>query len=125
MKVSTQVMAVLVALVIVAALSAWAATGQTGDLWSSRSYGWLGFLYGIPLILVGALASGQRWALMAAVMYGTVGLALDLSTVVQELTQGPAHPAILAASGVTGLLNFLLILLGGRGFLDARRLSTP
>ncbi len=125
MKGSTQVTAVLVALVVVAALASWAAPDVMGGPQRSLSYGWLGFLYGIPLMLAGALVSGQRWALMAAVMYGTVGLALDLSTVVQELTQGPSHPAVLAASGVTGLLNFLLILLGGRGFLDAQRLPSP
>lgn len=121
MQASTQVMAVLVALVIVAALSSWAAPERTEDLQPSLSFGWLGFLYGIPLLLVAALVSGRRWALMAAVIYGTVGLALDLSTVVQELTQGPGGPAVLVASGVTGLLNFLLILLGGRGFLDLPR----
>lgn len=125
MKVSSQVAAILVGLVVAAALSSWAAPNDVGHAPGPLSYGWLGFLYGIPLMLVGALVSGQRWALMAAVMYGTVGLALDLSTVVQELTQGPARPAVLAASGVTGLLNFLLILLGGRGFLDAPRPPSP
>lgn len=125
MQGSTPVTAVLVALVLVAALSSWAAPAQTGDLQSALSYGWLGFLYGIPLILVGALVGGQRWALMAAVMYGTVGLALDLATIVQELTQGPGDIAVLAASAVTGLLNFLLILFGGRGFLGEQRLSPP
>lgn len=125
MKASSQVTAVLIALVVVAGLSSWAAPGKAEDPQSALSYGWLGFLYGIPLMLVVALAGGQRWALMAAVMYGTVGLALDVSTVVQEVTQGPVHTAVLAASAVTGLLNFLLILLGGRGFLDAQRLSPP
>lgn len=125
MKVSSQVTAVLAGLVAVAALSSWATPDDLEHARGSLSYGWLGFLYGIPLVLVGALLSGQRWALMAAVMYGTVGLALDLSTVVQELTRGPGQSAVLAASGVTGLLNFLLILLGGRGFLDARERPSP
>lgn len=125
MKVSSQVSAILVGLVVAAALSSWATADGLGDALASRSYGWLGFLYGVPLILVGALVSGQRWALMAAVMYGTIGLALDLSTIVQELTQGPGQASVLAVSGVTGLLNFLLILLGGRGFLDAYRPPSP
>lgn len=125
MKASSQVTAVLVGLVAVAALSSGAAPGNLEPAQGPLSYGWLGFLYGIPLILGVALLSGQRWALMAAVMYGTVGLALDLSTVVQELTRGPGETAVLTASGITGLLNFLLILLGGRGFLDAQERPSP
>lgn len=125
MKASIQVTAVLVGLVVAAALSSWATADDMGNGQGSLSSGWLGFLYGIPVILAGALLGGQRWALMAAVMYGTVGLALDLSTVVQEITHGPARPAVLSASGVTALLNFLLILLGGRGFLDASRPPSP
>lgn len=125
MRVSSQVSAILLGLMVAAAVASWITADDMGNVQSSPSYGWLGFLYGIPLILVGALVSGQRWALMGAVMYGTVGLALDLSTVVQELTRGPAQAAVLGASGVTGLLNFLLILLGGRGFLDAPRPPSP
>lgn len=52
-------------------------------------------------------------------MYGTIGLALDLSTIVQELTQGGSQASVLVISGITGLLNFLLIAIGGRRFLDA------
>ena len=84
----------------------------------SRSLGWVLFLYGLPLALIGCLLAQQRWALMAAVMYGTVGLALDVSTIVQGLTKPDVPQMIAVMSGVTGLLNFLLIVFGGKGFLN-------
>lgn len=124
MKPSTMVAATLIALVGVTGLSSWATNDHIGPSPDSLSYGWVAFLYGAPLVLVGALLGGQRWALMAAVMYGTVGLALDISTIVQELTRGQALPAVLTASAVTGVLNFLLIVLGGRGFLEGHRLPS-
>lgn len=91
----------------------------------SRSSGWLLFLYGLPLVLIGCLLASQRWALMAAVMYGTVGLALDISTIVQGLTKPHVPQTILAVSGVTGLLNFLLIVFGGKSFLNVMNASSP
>lgn len=80
---------------------------------------WNGFLFGIPLILAGFLLAGPRWAFMAGVMYATIGLALDISTLVQELTHAEAQPAALGPSAVTGAVNFLLILIGGQGFLES------
>jgi hypothetical protein len=91
----------------------------------SRSPGWLLFLYGLPLVLIGCLLANQRWALMAAVMYGTVGLALDISTIVQGLTKPDVPQAILAMSSVTGLLNFLLIVFGGKRFLTLNDALSP
>jgi len=83
-----------------------------------------GFLFGLPLLLIAFLASGARWVLMAGVMYGTIGLAWDISTIVQELAaQAPQHSLALM-SGVSGTLNFGLILVGGRGFLDVSSDST-
>ncbi len=78
----------------------------------------IGFLYAFPMVLAALLLTGWRWTLMAGVMYGTIGLALDLSTIVQEVTQGQGRSLILALTGITGLLDFLLILLGGRAFLS-------
>lgn len=82
------------------------------------------FLYGLPLLLIGLLLTQARWALMAGVMYGTVGLALDISTAVQDLTKTGAEAEALLMSGVSGLVNFLLIVLGGRGFLDVQTATT-
>ncbi len=92
---------------------------------ASRSLGWSLFLYGLPLALIGCLLAKQRWALMAAVMYGTVGLAMDISTIVQGFTQPDVPETTAAMSGVTGLLNFLLIVFGGKGFLDVTDASSP
>ena len=89
---------------------------------------WNGFLFGIPLILAGFIAAGARWGFMAGVMYGTIGLALDIATVVQDLTNPDAQRGVLRifwASSLTGMLNCLLILIGGRGLLDAGSSGTP
>ena len=91
----------------------------------SQPPGWLLFLYGLPLALIGCLLAQQRWALMAAVMYGTVGLALDVSTVVQGLTKPDVPQTILITSGVTAALNFLVIVFGGKSFLDVMNASSP
>jgi hypothetical protein len=91
----------------------------------ARPLGWALFLYGLPLALIGCLLAGQRWALMAAVMYGTVGLALDISTVVQGLTKPDVPQMVTIMSGVTGALNFSLIVFGGNGFLNVMSASSP
>ena len=79
---------------------------------------WNGFLFWMPLILAGLLFGRARWVLMASVMYGTIGLALDISTLVQTLTRSEPQSSTLMMSVASGLLNFLLIVLGGRGFLE-------
>lgn len=91
----------------------------------ARPLGWGLFLYGLPLALIGCLLARQRWALMAAVMYGTVGLALDISTVVQGLTKPDVPQMVTIMSGVTGALNFSLIVFGGNGFLNVMSVSSP
>ena len=91
----------------------------------ARPLGWTLFLYGLPLALIGCLLARQRWALMAAVMYGTVGLALDISTIVQGLTKPDVPQIVTIMSGVTGALNFLLIVFGGNGFLNVMNASSP
>ena len=91
----------------------------------SQPPGWLLFLYGLPLALIGCLLAQQRWALMAAVMYGTVGLALDVSTIVQGLTKPDVPQTILITSVITAALNFLVIVFGGKSFLDVMNASSP
>jgi hypothetical protein len=98
-----------------------AAAGTHGE---ARPLGWSLFLYGLPLALIGCLLAKQRWALMAAVMYGTVGLALDISTVVQGLTKPDGPQVVTAMSGLTGALNFLLIVFGGKIFLNVMSASS-
>ncbi len=85
----------------------------------------VGFLIGLPLFLLVAVRLGYRWATMAAVIYGTVGLALDLSTMVQLITKDQPTVAMLTANGFSGLLNFLVIAFGGRAFLDVSQAPPP
>ena len=78
---------------------------------------WNGFLFGVPVLLGGFLITGMRWIFMVSVLYGTIGLALDVATFVQSVTHPGEPPGFVLLVGVTGLLNFLLIVFGGRGFL--------
>ena len=85
----------------------------------------VGFLIGMPVFLLVAVRMGYRWATMASVIYGTVGLALDLSTIVQLITKDQPTVAALTANGFSGLLNFLVIAFGGRAFLDVAQAPPP
>jgi len=80
---------------------------------------WIGFLVLMPLGLGVLIWRKLQWAAMACVIYGTVGFALDLSTVVQTLTKDSDLFLPVLSSGVSGLLNFLLIVFGGRSFVGA------
>lgn len=78
---------------------------------------WNLYLFVIPLGLGACLLGGARWALMGAVIYGTVGAALDIATIVQELTRGVGGLPTLLDSLLTGALNFSLIVVAGQAFL--------
>jgi len=81
---------------------------------------WNAFQFGVPLLVGGICLLGKRWAYMTAVIYGTISLALDLATFVQSIT-GETDPAqFLVIISTTALLNFLLILLGGRAVLQTQ-----
>ena len=79
---------------------------------------WIGFLVLTPLCLAILIWRGYWWAAMACVMYGTIGLALDLATTIQTLTKDPITGPSVLNNLISGCLNFLLILFGGRSFLD-------
>ncbi len=85
----------------------------------------LGWLIGVPLLLSAAVWTGQRWAGIACVIYGTVGLALDLATAVQILTQAAGEQAALIHATLSGLVNVLLLVSGGRAFLDVGPAPRP
>ncbi len=87
--------------------------------------GWMLYLIVVPAVLTGFIWKGWNWAGMACVMYGTVGFALDLATIVQILTKDQPTFVTLATSGISGLLNFLLILFGGRSFLNPSQEPPP
>lgn len=72
----------------------------------------------MPVLLGILLCTAKRWVMMVGVVYGTIGLALDLATFVQSLTGETDTVGYLLLIIISGILNFLLILLGGRGILS-------
>ncbi len=79
--------------------------------------GWMLYLIALPLALAGLVRIGWSWTAMACVIYGTVGLALDLATVTSILGNQGETGALFLFSAMSGIVNFLLILFGGRAFL--------
>ncbi len=75
---------------------------------------WYGFQFGLPLLAGGVCLIGTRWAAMVGVMYGTIGLALDIATFVQSMTSGMESLHFVVLILLTALFNFLLIAIGGR-----------
>jgi peptidoglycan/LPS O-acetylase OafA/YrhL len=118
-----QILIVLLALLLALAVLVQGSQGFTPPTSLLHGLIWYGFLYGLPFLLGGLLMAGARWALMACVMYGTIGLALDIATAVQASSGEDPSPLVLTVSGVTGLANLALILLAGWSFLDVRDLG--
>ena len=81
--------------------------------------GWMLYLLAFPIVLAGLVRIGWTWTAMACVMYGTVGLALDLATVTSILGGKDEIGALFLFSAMSGIVNFLLILFGGRAFLHS------
>ena len=94
--------------------------GSAHGIWFS-----IGFLVGAPLFLMCLLFSRQSWVLMATIMYGTIGLALDMATLVQEATLTEMRVAVIILEGLSGALNFLLITCGGYAFLSGTLVGQP
>jgi hypothetical protein len=87
---------------------------------------WIVFLILLPLGLIGPVWMDWRWSAMACVIYGTISLALDLATLVSIAPHLDGEMSTAALSGLSGLANFFLILLGGRAFLHLpSELSPP
>ena len=74
------------------------------------------YLLCFPLILAGFVWTGWTWTAMACVIYSTVGLALDLATVTSILGGKGETDTLFFFSVMSGIVNFLLILFGGRAF---------
>jgi len=89
------------------------------DLPTAAQIGWGLFLMILPLALGSAVWIGWTWAAMACVVYGTIGLALDLATVISILGGKGETVTMLALSGISGTLNLLLVVFGGRAFWNA------
>ena len=79
---------------------------------------WYGFQFGLPLFVGGICLVGKRWSAMVGVLYGTVGLALDIATFVQSMTSGTDSLHFVGLVLLTAFFNFLLIVIGGRQVLS-------
>jgi uncharacterized protein involved in response to NO len=112
------VLPVLLAGLLAVNIGTWATGSETST--SPTGAWWISFFSLLPFCLGLLVWRGFRWAVMACVMYGTVGLAMDVATVVQILSKDSDGMLILLSSLISGGLNFLVILFGGRSFLDVR-----
>jgi hypothetical protein len=82
-------------------------------------FGWMLYLLAFPIALAGLVRIGWTWTAMACVIYGTVGLALDLATITSILGGQAETGALFFFSAMSGIVNLLLILFGGRAFLHS------
>lgn len=81
------------------------------------SWPWIAFLIAVPVLLTALIGFRFRWATMVVVMYGTIGLALDIATLVQELSKPQGGALVIGVGLLSGSLNFLLIVWGGQAVL--------
>ena len=81
--------------------------------------GWMLYLLAFPIGLAGLVWMGWSWTAMACVIYGTIGLALDLATVTSILGGKGETGALFLFSAMSGIANFLLLLFGGRAFFHS------
>ncbi|MCC2639912.1 MAG: rane protein of unknown function [Nitrospira sp.] len=119
MKATRPVISLLIALIAVEAILVM--LGSSTSLSSIQHGVLLGFLFAFPALLVGGLVLiRQQWMIMATVMYSTVALALDLATIVQEASQIIPSFLILVLTLTSSLLNFLIMIFGGRCVFSVR-----
>ncbi len=85
----------------------------------------IGFFIIVPLAVAVLIWLELRWAAMACVFYATVGLALDVATIIQVLTKDSEVGVSFIPNIIGGLFNFFLIVFGGRSFLDVGQGPTP
>jgi hypothetical protein len=77
----------------------------------------IGFFILMPLALAVLIWFRLRWAAMVCVIYATVGLAMDIATIIQVLTKDSELGISLVANAVSGLFYLCLIVFGGRSLL--------
>jgi len=85
----------------------------------------MGFFILLPLGLAVLIWLGFRWAALVCVIYATVGLAMDLATIVQLPIRDLDAVHSLITSGISGLFNFLLVVFGGRWLLGVGQELMP
>ena len=86
--------------------------------------GWMVYLSAFPLTLAGLVWMGWTWTAMACVIYGTVGLALDLATITSILGGQGEFGTLLFFSAMSGIVNLVLMLVGWRAFLHSLQGTT-
>ena len=86
---------------------------------------WWVFLVALPLLLVVVILMGWTWVAMACVIYGTIGLALDLATAVSMLGERARSDLTLTLAVLSGSANFATIVFGGRAFWTALQRPRP
>ena len=117
----TALLNLLIGLIVVETGSYLLANGSTTNL----GMAWrIGFFILMPLALAVLIWLRLRWAAMACVIYATVGLALDIATIIQVLTKD-SEAGVLIAETISGVFNFFLIVFGGRSFLDVSAEPMP
>jgi hypothetical protein len=84
------------------------------------SWVWIGFLIGLPIVLVALIHVHPRGAAMVIVMYATIGLALDIATLVQEISKPSEGSLVIGAALLSGGINFLLIACGGQAVFGGK-----
>ena len=75
---------------------------------------WWFFLVILPIGLAAAIIADSAWAAMLCVAYGTIGLALDLATIASIVGGRQGSDFTLTLSVVSGSVNLVLIVFGGR-----------
>lgn len=96
------------------------------DISSRPGMAWrIGFFILMPLALAVLIWLQLRWAAMVCVIYATVGLAMDIATIVQELAKNSEGVVSTTANGVSGLFYLCLIVFGGRSFFDTDQEPMP
>ena len=85
----------------------------------------INFFILIPLGLALLIWFQLRWASAVCVFYATVGLAMDVATIVQVPAKDSEGVVSMMASGVSGLFYFCLIVFGGLSFLDVGQGPRP
>jgi hypothetical protein len=85
----------------------------------------ISFFILIPLGLALLIWLQFQWVSVVCVFYATIGLAMDVATIVQTPAKDSEGIVSMMASGVSGLFYFCLILFGGRSFLGVSQGPTP
>ena len=86
---------------------------------------WWLFLVLLPVLLIVMVLMERAWPAMVCVTYGTIGLALDLATLVSIVGEQEGSGLMLGLTIVSGSANFLLIVFAGRAFWAALQGRQP